>query len=81
MVKPATVRTVLSLALTRGWPVHQLDVKNVFHMAFSLRQSTAANRRGLLTLLVPTWCVDSTSLSTASSRPPGRGTIGLLPSY
>jgi len=28
VVKPATVRTVLSLALSRGWPVHQLDVKN-----------------------------------------------------
>ena len=30
VVKPATVRTVLSLALSRSWPVHQLDVKNVF---------------------------------------------------
>jgi hypothetical protein len=30
VVKPATVRTVLSLALTRSWPVHQLDVKNAF---------------------------------------------------
>nr|CAB3451012.1 unnamed protein product [Digitaria exilis] len=30
VVKPATVRTVLSLALQRSWPVHQLDVKNAF---------------------------------------------------
>ncbi|WVZ91561.1 LOW QUALITY PROTEIN: hypothetical protein U9M48_037713 [Paspalum notatum var. saurae] len=30
VVKPATVRTVLSLSLSRSWPVHQLDVKNVF---------------------------------------------------
>jgi hypothetical protein len=30
VVKPATVRTVLSLAISHSWPVHQLDVKNVF---------------------------------------------------
>lgn len=30
MVKPATVRTVLSLAVSCDWPIHQLDVKNAF---------------------------------------------------
>jgi hypothetical protein len=30
VVKSATVRTVLSFAVSRWWPVHQLDVKNVF---------------------------------------------------
>ncbi|GJS10394.1 ribonuclease H-like domain-containing protein [Tanacetum coccineum] len=30
VVKPATIRTVLSLALSRHWPVYQLDVKNAF---------------------------------------------------
>jgi len=30
VVKPATVRTVLSLALSHRWPIHQLDVKNAF---------------------------------------------------
>ena len=30
VVKPATVRTVLSLALARHWPIHQLDVNNAF---------------------------------------------------
>ncbi|GJZ21116.1 ribonuclease H-like domain-containing protein [Tanacetum coccineum] len=27
---PATIRTVLSLAVSRQWPIHQLDVKNAF---------------------------------------------------
>jgi hypothetical protein len=30
VVKPATVRIVLTLVVFRGWPVHQLDVKNIF---------------------------------------------------
>lgn len=28
--KPATIRTVLSLVVSRHWPIHQLDVKNAF---------------------------------------------------
>ncbi|GJR85977.1 ribonuclease H-like domain-containing protein [Tanacetum coccineum] len=30
VVKPATIRTVLSLGVFRQWPIHQLDVKNDF---------------------------------------------------
>ncbi|XP_062093757.1 uncharacterized protein LOC133799774 [Humulus lupulus] len=30
IVKPATIQTVLSLALSKAWPIHQLDVKNDF---------------------------------------------------
>jgi hypothetical protein len=30
IVKPAIVRTVISLAIARDWPLHQLDVKNTF---------------------------------------------------
>ncbi|GKD58046.1 ribonuclease H-like domain-containing protein [Tanacetum coccineum] len=30
VVKPATIRTVLSFAVSRQWSIHQLDVKNAF---------------------------------------------------
>ncbi|KAJ9541133.1 hypothetical protein OSB04_027639 [Centaurea solstitialis] len=30
VVKPATIRTVLSLDVSKQWPIHQLDVKNAF---------------------------------------------------
>jgi hypothetical protein len=30
VVKPTTVQTVLSLAVSHSWLVHQLDVKNAF---------------------------------------------------
>ncbi|GJY85970.1 ribonuclease H-like domain-containing protein [Tanacetum coccineum] len=30
VVKPGTIRTVLSLAASRHWPIHQLDVKNAY---------------------------------------------------
>jgi len=29
-VKPAMIRTFLSIALPKSWPMHQLDVKNAF---------------------------------------------------
>jgi len=30
VVKSATIRVVLTLALSRSWPIHQLDAKNAF---------------------------------------------------
>jgi hypothetical protein len=30
VVKPASVHTMLSIAVSRRWPIHQFDVKNAF---------------------------------------------------
>lgn len=30
VVKPATIRVVLSIAPSHYWPIHQLDVRNAF---------------------------------------------------
>jgi hypothetical protein len=34
VVKPASIRTVLTIAASRSWQVHQLDVKNAFLHGF-----------------------------------------------
>jgi hypothetical protein len=54
VVKPATVRSVLSIAVSRNWPVHQLDVKNAFlhgtlqEMVYLSKQDFGNNKRGWL---------------------------------
>jgi len=30
VVKPTTIQAVFSIAISRVWPIHQLDVKNAF---------------------------------------------------
>nr|GFB28284.1 ribonuclease H-like domain-containing protein [Tanacetum cinerariifolium] len=37
VVKPATIRIVLSLMVSRKWPIHQLDVKNAFLNGYAMR--------------------------------------------
>ncbi|GJW67091.1 integrase, catalytic region, zinc finger, CCHC-type containing protein [Tanacetum coccineum] len=37
VVKPAMIRTVLSLALSHSWPIHQLDVKNAFSIVLYMK--------------------------------------------
>jgi hypothetical protein len=65
IIKPTTVRTVLTLTISKGWLVHQLDIKNAFLTAHSSRPSTALSPPALLTPCTLSWCAGSTSTSTA----------------
>jgi hypothetical protein len=40
VVKPATIRLVLSVVASHGWALCQVDVSNAFLMVFCLRMST-----------------------------------------
>nr|XP_045087553.1 uncharacterized mitochondrial protein AtMg00810-like [Aegilops tauschii subsp. strangulata] len=46
VVKPGTIRTVLQLAMSRGWPVHQMDVSNAFLHGHLEEQITLRLRDG-----------------------------------
>lgn len=65
VIKPGTIRLVISMALTRGWDIRQLDAKNAFFTASSKKQSTWNN---LLAWPIQTFhitCASSYELSTA----------------
>ncbi|GKF26828.1 ribonuclease H-like domain-containing protein, partial [Tanacetum coccineum] len=59
VVKPATIHTVLSLDVSRQWPIHQLDVKNAFLNGDFLRQYIC---------IIPWLCGHSLSSSCYATR-------------
>jgi hypothetical protein len=81
VVKPATVWTVLTLALSREWPVHQFDVKNAFLHSTLTEMVYCTQPIGFVDPSHPTWSTSSTGPSTASSRRPEHGTVASPPSY
>ncbi|GJU20311.1 ribonuclease H-like domain-containing protein [Tanacetum coccineum] len=73
VVKPATIRTVLSLAVSRQWHIHQLDVKMHFFTDILQRQFTCINHQDLLIQLILIMFAFCKSRFMALSRPPELG--------
>jgi hypothetical protein len=79
VVKPATIRDVLSIATSQKWPIHQLDVKNAF-LHGDLRLSTAGGSRLASSTRRPlTRFASCRSRCTASSKHLACGISGLPP--
>jgi hypothetical protein len=81
VVKSATVRTVLLLALARSWPVHQLDVKNAFLHDLLTETVYYSQPAGFVDSSRPDMVCRLNRSLYGLKRPPGRGTLGLLLSY
>jgi hypothetical protein len=65
IIKPATIRTMLTLAVSRGWPIHQLDVENTF-LHDTLSETVYCSQPvGFIDLAHPQLVCGSTSPSTA----------------
>lgn len=54
VVKPSTIRVVLSLALSKSWPIHQLDVKNAFLHGNLNEEVYSQQPSGFIDALFPT---------------------------
>lgn len=53
VVKPTTIRIVLTLALSRGWSIRQLDVKNTFLLAELYEEVYMTQLLGFVNFMYP----------------------------
>jgi histone deacetylase 1/2 len=80
VVKPATVRTVLTLALARSWSIHQLDVKNAFLHSTLTRTVYCSQPTGFVDPAQPEMVCRLNKSLYGLKQAPRRGTTDSLPS-
>jgi hypothetical protein len=71
VVKPATIRVVLSIATSKSWPIHQLDVKNTLLHGELAETIYCTQPSGFTDSHHPTMCANSMD----SKRPHGPGSF------
>jgi hypothetical protein len=81
VVKPATIRAVLSIAASRSWPIHQLDVKNAFLHDHLNKTVYCQQPPGFVDPTAPDHVCLLQSPYMGSSRRPWRGTSVSLASF
>ena len=59
VVKPTTIRTILSIAISFGWTICQLDVQNAFLHGFLSEDVYMSQPPGFIHPSIPIMCVNS----------------------
>ena len=75
IVKLKTIRFILSLTLSKGWPLQQLDVNNVFFHRHLFKDVYMVQPLGFIDQIFPTICVIFINLSMVLSKLHEHGTL------
>ena len=76
VVKPCTVRIVLSLVVMNCWPIRQLDVNNAFLNGMLIEDVFMPQPEGFINSQFPNHVCKLQKLFMAFNRPPRLGMIG-----
>ena len=75
VVKPTTIRVILSLVLSNEWSLQQLDVNNVFLHGHLFEDVYMVQPLGFIDQIFPTICVIFVKLSMVLSKLHKHGTL------